>query len=147
MRALIIVLFTVLMSGCAQDALKKQTASGYPEGIFRNSNLSDVRSKLVSGCMDKGLQIEDGGSGQIVCSKEMDGLQGSLTQLALANSYSTTPQMKVKFVSAQVGADVRVIAYPWIESTMPLGQVRKAEAKSNNDINAIQGFLNSLGAN
>ncbi|WP_140214958.1 hypothetical protein [Pseudomonas oryzihabitans] len=97
--------------------------------------------------MDKGLQIEDGGSGQIVCSKEMDGLQGSLTQLALANSYSTTPQMKVKFVSAQVGADVRVIAYPWIESTMPLGQVRKAEAKSNNDINAIQGFLNSLGAN
>jgi PBP1b-binding outer membrane lipoprotein LpoB len=146
MRIISLALAALVLTGCAQEAVRKQTQSGYPEGMFKTASTAEVRSKIINGCINKGLQIEDSGAGQIVCSRELDGLQASFTQIAISNSYSTTPQMKVKFVPVQVGDDVRVVAYPWVESVMPGGQVRKVEANGNKDRNAIQGFLNSLGA-
>ncbi|WP_236174153.1 hypothetical protein [Pseudomonas pseudonitroreducens] len=147
MKASALALIAVtLLSGCTQVPLTKETQSGYPEGVFRSTTVDDAKSKVLSGCAAKGLVIEDTNGSQVICSKETSGMSAVATQLAIGNSYSTTPQAKVRFVFIPQGTDVKVIAYPWVETMMPGGQVNKMEAKGNVDRNALQTFMTSVGA-
>jgi len=144
------VFLTILLSflfGCvSQQQLIKPTQSGFPEGVFRGANLEDVKAKMMDGCMSKGLIVYESTTNQIVCGKVMEGSDAVIGQLIVGNSYSTTPERKVRFVLYKVGDDVKVTAQQWIETQMAFGQVRRQELKSNNQVNDIQNFLFSLGA-
>jgi hypothetical protein len=141
------ILCLALLSGCAaQPPRVKETASGKPEGVFRNTSIEDARSKIINQCANKGLSVEESSGSQVICSKEMEGTQATFMQMALSNSYSTTPQVKARFVFSKNGADTRVICFPWYESIMPLGQVKTMEAKSNADFNGLMSFLSNAGA-
>ena len=146
-RLILIFCLLFLASGCApQQALIKPTASGYPEGTFRNSTVDTVRSILIDGCSSKGLLVQESGGNQVVCGKTMAGGDAVLAQMIVGNSYSTTPERKIRLIIYQSGDDVKVTAYEWIESQMAFGQMRRQELKSNNQKNDIQQFLFSLGA-
>lgn len=146
-QAVLFFIFSVLLFGCAaQQPLIKPTQSGYPEGLFENTNVETVRSSIMDGCVTRGLMVIESSANQIVCGKAMEGGQGVLAQMLVGNSYSTTPQRKVRFILYQMGTDVKVTAQQWIESQMAFGQTRTQELKSNNQINDIQNFLFSLGA-
>ena len=145
-RALVAIV-TLLVSACAaQQELLKPTASGYPEGIFANASVNSVRSKLIEGCSSLGVLVQEANGNQVLCGKTMEGGEAVFSQMLLGNSYSTTPQRKVRFVIYQIGPDVKVTAQQWIESQMAMGQVRQQELKDNNQNNDIQKFLFSLGA-
>lgn len=148
MKNLIVIIASALvLPACApQQALLKPTPSGYPEGIFSNSNIEAVRSKLIDGCSSKGILVQEASGSQVVCGKTMEGGDAVLAQMLVGNSYSTTPERKIRFVIYQSGTDVRVTAQQWIESQMAFGQVRRQELNSNNQKNDIQQFLFSLGA-
>lgn len=66
--------------------------------------------------------------------------------MAVGNSYSTTPQQKIRFIAYRTGSDVKVTAQQWIEIQMAFGQVRTQELNANNQINELQNYLFSLGA-
>lgn len=135
------------LTACApQQALVKKTSSGYPEGVFSNSNVEDVRSKLIGGCSSRGILVQESSGNQVVCGKTMDGGEAVLAQVLVGNSYSTTPERKIRFVIYQSGADVRVTAQQWIELQMAFGQIRRTELDGNNQKNELQQFLFFLGA-
>jgi len=146
-QAVLFLVISVLLFGCAaQQPLIKPTQSGYPEGLFKNTDVDTVRSKIMDACVSRGLMVIESTANQIVCGKTMEGGQAVLAQMLVGNSYSTTPQQKVRFIIYQMGSDVKVTAQQWIESQMAFGQTRTQELKGNNQVNDIQNFLFSLGA-
>jgi hypothetical protein len=147
MKKLVVFAFLAFAAGCAQQQpLLKQTASGYPEGLFRNADVDTIRSRLMDGCTSGGIPVIDAGGNQVLCGKTMTGGDAVLAQLLVGNSYSTTPERKLKFMIFQSGGDVRVTAQQWVETQMAFGQMRRQELRSNNQNNEIQQFLQNLGA-
>ena len=144
----VVLMFAILaLIGCAaQQPLIKQTQSGYPEGIFRGADIEQVRGKLMDGCVSRGYIIYDSTSNHVICGKTMEGGQAALAQMLVGNSYSTTPHQKIRFIVYKTGTDIKVTAQQWIETQMAFGQVRTQELKRNNQINDIQNYLFSLGA-
>ncbi len=146
-KLIVIIASALVLTACApEQALLKPTLSGYPEGIFSNSNVEAVRSKLIDGCSSRGILVQEASGNQVVCGKTMKGGDAVLAQMLVGNSYSTTPEQKIRFVIYQSGTDVRVTAQQWIESQMAFGQVRRQEMNGNNQKNDMQWFLLSLGA-
>jgi len=110
--------------------------------VFVNTSLESAKSQIISKCATRGANVLDTSGNQVVCGNEMKGGQAIGYQILLGNSYSTTPQVKVRFVFATEGKDVRVIAFPWVETIMPLGQPRTMDLNGNADRNDIQKMLN-----
>ncbi|MFM0046330.1 hypothetical protein [Paraburkholderia sediminicola] len=131
--------------GCAtQQALMTDTQSGYPETIFEGASLQDVQNLLIGRCSQLGGMVTDTNSNTVVCSRTLEGQQAVLAQLLLGNSYSTTPVDRIRFILDSNGSSVHVTAYESVETTMPFGQVNRAELKSNNARNALQAGLDRL---
>lgn len=120
------------------------TPSGWPEALFDTTDKMLVLDRIASGCADRGLYVTNQTSAHVMCERTMDDLGGVFAQALLGNSYSTTPQMKVRFSAFQTGEKVRVQAHPWIETQMALGQVQRADIRSGKTASGIQTFLNNL---
>lgn len=148
MRKMFLLLsISFILSACAaSQPLIKPTSSGYPEGIFRNTSIDRISSKIMDGCTSNGLIIYEATSNQVVCGKTMSGMDAVLGQLVVGNSYSTTPERKVRFSIFQQGNDVKVVAHEWMESQMAFGQIRRQPFDANHQKNSLQQFLFSLGA-
>lgn len=148
MKHLVVVAAVIFaLTACApQQALLKPTSSGYPEGIFFNTTVEIVRSKLIDGCSSRGVMVQEAAGNQVVCGKTMEGGDAVLAQLVVGNSYSTIPEQKIRFVLYQSGTEVKVSAQQWIELQMAFGQLKRQELNNNNQRNYIQQFLFSLGA-
>jgi hypothetical protein len=141
----IVILTVLLVSACAHEALIKPTTSGFPEGIFNNTTVEEVQSKIMNGCTLNGLNIYDTNRNQVICGKITSGMDAVLAGVAIGNQYSTTPERKIRFSIFQQGADVKVVAQEWIETQMAFGQIKQMPLDNNKHKNSIQQFLFSLG--
>lgn len=142
MKKLVLVsIMAGLLVGCAQEPLKKQTASGKPEAEFPTYSVKQVMNGLVGMCNSSGLMIDSQADNYIVCSKTLEGGQALLTQMAIGNSYSTTPQNKVRFSVSSFKNGTKVYADMWSETQMALGQVNKVPLEGNKAKNDIQKLL------
>ena len=147
MKKTILIIFIFLVIGCApQKPLIKATQSGYPEGIFQDTTTEEVKNKIIECCVSKGLMVLESSSNQIFCGKTMQGQEAVFAQMLIGNSYSTTPEKKIRFIIYEIGNNVKVTAQEWIETQMAFGQVKRQELNSNNQKNDIQNFLFSIGA-
>lgn len=141
-----VVFFAIALCGCAADQpLLKKTASGYPEGVFRNQSAELVKARIIDGCSSMGILVQEASANQVVCGKTMQGTEAAFAQMLVGNSYSTTPQRKIRFIIYQQAGDVKVTAQQWIESQMAYGQIRQQELKNTNHLNDVQQFLYSIG--
>lgn len=134
------------LSGCASPTLLKKTASGLPEGVFVDDTRDHIKQRLLSACAKRGLMTMEYGASQVECSQVMTGGDAFLAQMIVGNSYSTTPESKVRFTVTQIGNDVQVVAHQWIESQMAFGQIRRQPLNQAKHVNDIQGMLFGLGA-
>lgn len=147
MKKIITIVMSFILTACATPvALNKQTSSGYPEGVFSNTTVDVVKSKIMEGCSSKGIMVQDVQSNSVICGKTMSGNDAFLATLAMGNSYSTTPERKVRFMVFQSGSNVKVTAQQWMDLQMAFGQTKKQELNSNNQRNNMQDFLEKLGA-
>lgn len=146
LRGISVLFAAAVLVGCAQQPLLKQTASGKPEGVFPASTQQEVKNLVTGSCARRGLMTMEYGQNQVECSKTLSGGDAFIAQMAVGNSYSTTPEHKVRFTFIQEGSDVRVIAHQWIESQMAYGQVRRQELNQAKHTNDVQGWLSSLGS-
>ncbi|WP_312805560.1 hypothetical protein [Atlantibacter hermannii] len=145
MKTVAVLISIALLSGCAATpALKKQTASGKPEGIYSHTTTELVQSALVTRCNEKGFIVLESTASNVVCAKETQGGGAVMAQLLVGNAYSTTPQSKIRFSIGKVNDDVKVWADAWIESQMPGGQVNQMPVTSNDVRNSIQSGLDEL---
>ena len=139
------LILSTLVLGCAQVPLNKVTQSGKPERLFTSAKATDVKGKMIDRCSMAGLQVDERGTNTLICSKTLSGGDAVIAQIAIGNSYSTTPEQKVSFVITQRGNDVFVMATSiWIETQMAFGQTRRQDITNNKQINDIQNFLDSM---
>ena len=143
-KLLLVGLISVLLTGCAQETLKKQTSSGKPEIEFPNKTVDQVINGITEYCNDKGFIVEDQSKNYVVCSKEAEGAQGFFTQLAIGNAYSTTPQNKLRFSVSKKGNGAKVWLNAWSETQMAMGQVNRMPFEGNNAQNQMQDMLDTL---
>lgn len=142
------IIALLIISACATQPLLKETQSGYPEGVFENTDVETVKSKIIQKFTMNGIMLIESSPNMLVFGKEITGTGAAiLATLAVnGNAYSSTPMKKVRFVINQTGEDVLVVVYEWIESRSPFGQSQIRETKNNKQANQAQRVLFSLGA-
>lgn len=146
MRSLLIAAAAAAsLVGCAAtpEPLLKPTASGNAEARFHGRSIDDVRNTLAARCMAAGAHVQTSPH-EVICAKALSGAQATLMQLAIGNSYSTTPEAKMSFNLVQSGPDVEAVGRAWVETQMAFGQVRRVPLDGARDRNTLQTLL--LGA-
>jgi hypothetical protein len=122
------------------------TPSGRAEAVFANMNLEQALNSVQSTCMDAGWMVTSQTSNQVVCEVPMSVWQSALAQMAIGNSYSTTPKMYARFSLAQIREHTRAQAQVWAETQMPFGQLRQEQFVDDNTFNNMLGFFAKAGA-
>lgn len=147
MRWLIAGLTTQLLLACATDTpLVKETASGLAEESYDNVTSEEVRGQIMEACLNRGMPVTDSSTNHVICGHRMRGAEAFVAQLLIGNSYSTTPERRIRFTIFTVGDRVRVTAGAWMETQMAFGQMRRVELDHNTTRNNLQTFLASLPA-
>ncbi|MEQ9518454.1 MAG: hypothetical protein RLN89_03335 [Parvibaculum sp.] len=142
-KTLMLSALALSLAACASGA-PINTPSGWPEALFETPEKTQVLDSIASGCADRGLHVTNQTSTHVMCERTMDDLGGVFAQALLGNSYSTTPQMKIRFSAFQTGENVRVQAHPWVETQMALGQINRVDIKTGRTASDIQNFLTDL---
>ena len=140
-KLLLICSIATVITGCANEALIKETQSGKAEAEYPNYTQEQVIDAIVQYCNGKGFSIEEQQKNFVICSKQMTGGTAILTQMAIGNSYSTTPQAKARYSVAKYKNGTKVWAEAYAETQMALGQVRKEPLDSNTTRNELQRAL------
>lgn len=140
-KLLLICSIATVITGCANEALIKETQSGKAEAEYPNYTQEQVIDAIVQYCNGKGFSIEEQQKNFVICSKQMTGGAAILTQMAIGNSYSTTPQAKARYSVAKYKNGTKVWAEAYAETQMALGQVRKEPLDSNKTRNELQRAL------
>lgn len=133
-------------SGASAKEKNAVTPSGRPEMVFAYSQLADAVVAVQSECMDLGWMVTSQTTNQVVCEIPMGVWQSALTQLAIGNSYSTTPKRFIRVSLAQVGENTRAQTQIWVETQMPFGQMRQEALTDDGAYNTSLDFLAQAGA-
>ncbi len=144
MKKVLLVGVLLVLGGCAQVPLSKQTTSGYAEGKFEGAQLEDVKNRFVFACNQKGYEIKEASSNKVVCSKTMEGMGAVFTQAAIGNSYSTIPEQLLVFQLARISNNVHVSVRNYRETQMAFGQMSRVEIKNNKTTNLMQQSMDRI---
>lgn len=63
----------------------------------------------------------------VLCSCVEEEMKGALAQVLIGNSYSTAPEVEVRFAIIPQGPNIRMLAYQWVETQMTFGHVRRMD--------------------
>ena len=91
-KLLLICLIATVITGCANEALIKETQSGKAEAEYPNYTQEQVIDAIVQYCNGKGFSIEEQQKNFVICSKQMTGGAAIFTQMAIGNSYTNNRQ-------------------------------------------------------
>lgn len=145
MRLFFMILVAVFVSGCSTPPARiAQTESGRPEALVKGVTTEQIRSQVLAACVKNRMFIKSSSATEVVCSRELDGTDSLVMQLAVGNSYSTAPVANARVTFWQQGGDVKVVGYQWAETQMAFGQVKTIEMNGNEAFNGMQSFLNEL---
>lgn len=119
--------------GCAaQPERIAQTPSGRPEVVIHTDDTDLVKAEIINEMQTLGFFLRDDSKYRLVFTKELEGSQAILTQLAIGNSYSTTPVGECAFNLSTTENGIRVVEFSSISTQMAMGQVRRMDMKGNN---------------
>ncbi|RXS99013.1 hypothetical protein [Acinetobacter junii] len=144
MKKKLVIGIMLILSGCAQTPLNKQTNSGYAEGVFEGAQLDDIKNRFVFACNQKGYEIKEASSNKVVCSKTLEGMNAVFTQALIGNQYSTTPEELLVFQLARMDNNVQVSVRNYRETQMAFGQMSRVEIKNNKTTNLMQQSMDRI---
>ena len=98
-KLLLICLIATVITGCANEALIKETQSGKAEAEYPNYTQEQVIDAIVQYCNGKGFSIEEQQKNFVICSKQMTGGAAIFTQMAIGNSYTNNRQTESQIMS------------------------------------------------
>ncbi|MEP6785931.1 MAG: hypothetical protein ABI898_09345 [Sphingomonadales bacterium] len=117
-----------------------------PIAYFKPDALG-LSERLAGLCIDRNSAVIEQDEVHVLCSRTIDGLQGAFAQVIVGNSYSTTPELKVRFSIVRSEKFFRVQASQWIETQMAFGQVRRAPLDGKKQTENILQLLEGVGGN
>ena len=139
----------ILVASCAaSQPLLKETASGYPEGVFANRPLKDVMDGLEESCIERDYEVVAVEEALVTCEAP---LPWPLPGMGALYSIMTAPMApkqvwEINFVASVEGDDVHVTAKNSFEQIFITGEERSTRPDNNDAYNRIQEWLFSLGA-
>ncbi len=139
----ILIGIVAALAGCAgnQTPLNYTSPSGSPTITVSDKSQDEVKSSIITECLNEGWQIKDQGS-VLICWNEMEVMKAAFAQALIGNSYSTTPTINREMVITKSGNDVTVVgAQVWMETQMAFGQLQKQNIVSNESKNDFYNFL------
>jgi hypothetical protein len=121
--------FRITLGGAALAIASPVAAQEGPVVVWFGDPPAAVSDKLAILCADTSASVVEQDDRHVLCQRQVTGGKGILAQALLGNSYSTSPQMMVRFQILRDGTAARVQASQWIELQMAGGQTRR------NDLN------------
>jgi hypothetical protein len=121
----------------------KETASGKPEAFFEGKTPDEITTLLSVACLQKGYMVDSIAGGNVRCSKP--GSDGQQLLMAAMTGSGSNLTFYVNFVCIQEGSGTKVFAQGQKELQQSLGRKYVIPAGTNEDFNALQSWLDSLG--
>lgn len=146
MKMFNLMTIAVLVSSCASSGSQSQltTHSGQPE-IFIKRQMTEVKNRMVQGCVSNGGMLENISDSVTICAYQDNNIMRSaLTQLAIGNSYSTTPLTKIQFTYLPQENGTKIYAQLWLETQMALGQTRRVPLRNGKLLAQVQTNLERI---
>ncbi len=134
----------LLVNACATHERIATTRSGRPEATIAASKDETV-SSLIIAMQRGGFMLAEQTDNSVLFTKPMSGLTGAFAQVLIGNSYSTTPQIEVRYVLSEIGESIRAVAFLAMSTQMAFGQINRQDMRDNNAwFNDVQGVLNQV---
>lgn len=105
-----------------------------------------VSDKLAILCADRNAAVVEQDDRHVVCQREVKGGKGLLGQALLGNSYSTAPQLMIRFAILRDRDASRVQASQWVELQMAGGQTRRTDVDGKKNRADLENLLIGIGA-
>ncbi len=141
---LAVSLACLVFSGCGPQRIAK-TVSGRPEVTIHSENTDLVKSAVINEMQILGFLLSDDSKYRLVFTKQMEGGQAMMAQLALGNSYSTTPVAEVSYNITKIKSQIKVVGFSSMSTQMAFGQVNRYDMENNNVwFNNIQSLLQKV---
>ena len=125
-------------------ASPSHAADGPITAWFAGSS-EEVSATLANMCAEHNSMVIEQDAYHLVCSRQDSSLKGTLAQVLIGNSYSTTPELKVRFSLLKQGVNTKVLASQWIETVMAFGQVRTVPLTSVKHSAALRDAMMAAG--
>lgn len=144
-KFVIAILTTLFLAACNTPERIAYTPSGRPEIMINSTDFDLVKSTIINEMQMQDFLLSDDSKYRLVFTKQMKGGDAALAQLAIGNSYSTTPVAEFSFNISQVGDQIKVIGFSSVSTQMAFGQVNRMDMKNNNAwFNDIQNLLQQV---
>src|SRR5438046_2443667 len=103
-------IIALAFAGCASEPpLNRATASGSPEGVFRDTTVAQVQSLIADRCLNHHKTIEETSPMQVTCAEQVPAGMPSVALLLVVGGDSMgQPFIKIRYTTIQLGPDVRV---------------------------------------
>jgi RsiW-degrading membrane proteinase PrsW (M82 family) len=133
----------VLLSGCVSTP---KTSSGKPEVVIATQDVSGVKNLLVGAMVQRGFAVRDDSAYRISFTKALEGMNAVMTQMAIGNSYSTTPEIEVAYTITATANGVYVVGSATASTQMAFGQIQKMDRTQGKGFLQIQQILDQVKA-
>lgn len=117
-----------------------------PVTVWFDGEQAAVSDKLAILCADRDAAVVEQDDRHLLCQREVSGGKGILAQALLGNSYSTEPQLMIRFAILRDGKAVRVQASQWVELQMAGGQTRRTPLDGRKQRLELENVLIDAGA-
>jgi hypothetical protein len=128
-------------------ALLPTTAHGEtgPVTVWFAEDMPTVSDKLAILCANRDATVIEQDDRHVLCQRAVSGGKGVIAQSMLGNSYSTSPQLMIRFQVLRDGKAARVQASQWIELQTAGGQVRRTDLNGSKQRMELENILIDAG--
>ena len=134
------------MGAAAMVSAGPALAETGPVTVWFDGEAPAVSDRLAILCADRNAAVVEQDDRHLLCQREVSGAKGIVAQAMLGNSYSTEPQLMIRFALLRDGKAIRVQASQWIELQMAGGQTRRTALDARKQRQELENVLIGAGA-
>jgi hypothetical protein len=142
MRAIIVLLTLTACAGVGPV----NTPSGNPEVTIKSANTSRIKNALVSLYSGSGYSLVSDSQFNLVFAKQLDFSEAALYTVAMGNTYSSLPEMKIAFTLVPSEGATRVFAHIGVAMQGVFGQNQGTNLDHGKAGKQVQASLEQLKA-
>jgi len=146
MKTLKGILMLLVLTGCANVG-PVNTPSGNPEVTINSTDTSRIKGALVKSYSEAGFQLTQDTSFNLEFTKQMGPGEGALYTVAMGNSYSSPPNMKIAFTLVTGEGTTRVFAHVGVQMQGVFGQNQGTNLDHGKAGKQVQATLEQIKAN
>lgn len=131
----------VILSGCTTVPKMCQTASGKPEVTIKSTDISLIKSEIITDMMNSNYNIVKDTDYMLEMTRPATSGENFTAGMSIGNTYSTNYRSAI-FNLAKLKTGTRVVASLALKAQLPGGQVNSMSMNDNGNVfNSYQQML------